>query len=90
MDKQLLNKEEEEKQKAKEYHEMKNYKYSIKGEKREIPEISNVNVLKRMKVKSQMNEKFILTESQMEQRVKTSSLANRVYNRALGINEIRK
>ena len=89
MDQEIVYREEEEKEKARKYHEVKNYKYSLKGEKRELGEMSSVNVLKRMKVKSQMNEKFILTESQMEQRVKISSLANRVYNRAMGVNEIR-
>lgn len=89
MDKQLIQKEQDDKEKANKYHEVKNYKYSLKGEKREQKDMSSVNVLKRMKVKSQMNEKFILTESQMEQRVKISSLANRVYNRAMGVNEIR-
>lgn len=36
-----------------------------------------------------MNEKNILTEAVVEKRVKTSSLANRVFNKATGVNSLR-
>lgn len=36
-----------------------------------------------------MNEQFILTESVVDKRVKTSSLANRVFNKATPVNQLR-
>jgi hypothetical protein len=50
---------------------------------------STVRSIRKEKIESQINEKFILTESIVEKRVKTSSLASRLFNKAIGVNEIR-
>jgi hypothetical protein len=74
---------------AKEYHDKKSHKLNLIGNPREEKQRKKVPILVKHKLQSQMNEKNILTESVVEKRVKTSSLANRVFNKATTVNEMR-
>ena len=88
---QILNKVNEEynAQKAKEWREAKTMKFTYDGELR----ASNPKIPKYLKPtfpQAEFNEDYIYIEKLTERRVKTSSVANRIYFNAPSVEEIRK
>ena len=88
---QILNKVNEEynAQKAREWHEAKTMKFTYDGElRKENPLIPKY--LKPTFPQAEFNEDYIYIEKLTERRVKTSSVANRIYFNAPSVEEIRK
>lgn len=84
----LKEREEDNKKKASEYVKKKTMEFNIKcGERKEPP---NVPYLKTTFPEAEFNEDYISVEKLTDHRLKTSSLANRLYFNAPSINEIRK
>ena len=83
-DKQLNNE-------AKRYHEIKSYKYDYLGKnKRKDLEFKNLQYLKTTFPEAEFNEDYIYIEKITDPRIKTSSVARRLYFNAPSVNEIRK
>lgn len=72
------------------WHDIKNYKYSVDGKspRRENPKIPSY--LKTTFPEAEFNENYIYIEKMTDKRIKTSSVANRLYFNAPSINTIRK
>src|SRR5690242_2378198 len=87
-EKHLTNlREEETKRKAEEYVKKKSAGFNHKGgERKDVP---NVPYLKTTFPEAEFNEDYISIEKMTDHRLKTSSLANRLYFNAPSINEIR-
>lgn len=81
-------KEEVDRQFADTYHKTKNYEHDIKGTKRKA--LPSVPYLKTTFPQAEFNEDYIYVEKMTDHRVKTSSVAKRLYFNAPSINEIRK
>jgi hypothetical protein len=84
----IVDKEEENKKKAAEYVKKKSMEFNLKcGERKEVPQVP---YLKTTFPEAEFNEDYISVEKMTDHRLKTSSLANRLYFNAPSINEIRK
>ena len=81
-------KDEETLLKAEEYHDSKTKEFSVYGKLRPLK--FKVKSLAKSTVKSEMNERFITTESITDKRIKISSMAGRAYINAPSVNQVRK
>lgn len=84
----LQQKDEEQLLKAEEYHVSKTKEFNVYGKLRPLK--LKVKSLAKSKLKPEMNEKFITTESITDKRIKISSMANRAYLNAPSIDQVRK
>lgn len=84
----IIQRDEESKRKAAEYVKKKTVEYDHKCSERKEP--PNVPYLKTTFPEAEFNEDYISVEKMTDHRIKTSSLANRLYFNAPSINEIRK
>jgi hypothetical protein len=84
----LRRKDEEVLLKAEEYHVSKTKEFSVAGKLRPLK--LKVKSLAKSTVKSEMNERFITTESITDKRIKISSMAARAYINAPSVNQVRK
>lgn len=84
----LRRREEETLLKAEEYHVSKTKEFNVTGKLRPLK--LKVKSLAKSTVKSEMNERFITTESITDKRIKISSMANRAYTNAPSVNQVRK
>lgn len=80
----------EEELKSKMYVSVKNYKFNHNGTIRNEIIDPKINYLKTTFPEAEFNEDYIYIEKLTDHRVKTSSVANRLYFNAPSINEIRK
>lgn len=74
--------------KAEEHHVIKTKDFDVYGKLR--PEKPFVKSTAKSNIQSELNEKFITTECITDRRVKISSMANRQYNNAPSVEEVRK
>jgi len=70
------------------YHNMKNIEHKVDGSQRTA--FPNVPYLKTTFPQAEFNEDFIYVEKMTDHRIKTSSVAKRLYFNAPSINEVRK
>ena len=84
----LQRKDDEHLLKAEEYHVSKTKEFSVYGKLRPLK--LKVRSLAKSNAKSEMNEKFITTESITDNRIKISSMANRAYLHAPSVAQVRK
>jgi hypothetical protein len=70
------------------YHRSKRLDYKVDGSDRKV--LPNIAYLKTTFPQAEFNEDYIYIERMTDHRVKTSSVANRLYINAPSINEIRK
>jgi hypothetical protein len=84
----VIQRDEETKKKAAEYVKKKSVEFNVKCAERKEP--PNVPYLKTTFPEAEFNEDYISVEKMTDHRIKTSSLANRLYFNAPSINEIRK
>lgn len=74
--------------KAEEHHVIKTKDFDVYGKLRQ--EHPFVKSIAKSSVPSELNEKFITTEAITDRRIKISSMANRQYMNAPGIEQVRK
>lgn len=74
--------------KAEEHHVVKTKDFDVFGKLRQAKPF--VKATQKSNMPSELNEKFITTESITDRRVKISSMANRQYTNAPGIEQVRK
>jgi hypothetical protein len=74
--------------KAEEYHVLKTKEFNVTGKLRPLK--IKVKSLAKSKIKPEINEKFVTTESITDKRIKISSMANRAYLNAPSVNQVRK
>lgn len=81
--------EEKMNEEEKKYYDIRNYKYSVYGNelRKNLPDL---NYIKTTFPEAEFNEDYIYIEKMTDPRVKTSSVANRLYFNAPSVNEIRK
>lgn len=86
----MKQKAQQEQKQSDKWHEIKNYKFSVDGKspRKENPKIPNY--LKTTFPEAEFNEDYIYIEKMTDKRIKTSSVANRLYFNAPSINMIRK
>jgi hypothetical protein len=84
----LKQKDEEVLLKAEEYHVSKTKEFNVYGRLRPLK--LKVKSIAKSKIKPEMNEKFITTESITDKRIKIASMANRAYLHAPNVNQVRK
>lgn len=89
IDKQTAEKDAKSAQKARSYHKLKTHEYNIYGENRKDNEKKEVPCLIRTAPESKINQKYILTESTTDKRLKLASLSTRLYLKAPNVNELR-
>ncbi len=70
------------------YHKTKNIEHKLDGTKR--MNIPNIHYLKPTFPQAEFNEDYIYVEKMTDHRIKTSSVAKRLYFNAPSINEVRK
>jgi len=86
----MKQKVQQENKQSEKWHEIKNYKFSVDGKspRKDNPKIPNY--LKTTFPEAEFNEDYIYIEKMTDKRIKTSSVANRLYFNAPSINMIRK
>jgi len=86
----MKQKVQQEQKQSDKWHEIKNYKFSVDGKspRKENPKIPKY--LKTTFPEAEFNEEYIYIEKMTDKRIKTSSVANRLYFNAPSINMIRK
>ena len=72
------------------WHEIKNYKFSVDGKSPRKNNPKMPNYLKTTFPEAEFNEDYIYIEKMTDKRIKTSSVANRLYFNAPSINMVRK
>lgn len=86
----MKQKVQQEQKQSEKWHEIKNFKYAVDGKspRKDNPKIPNY--LKTTFPEAEFNEDYIYIEKMTDKRIKTSSVANRLYFNAPSINMIRK
>ena len=86
----LKEKQHKDREEGEKWHEIKNYKYAVDGSSPRKPNPRIPGYLKTTFPEAEFNEDYIYIEKMTDKRIKTSSVANRLYFNAPSINMIRK